>query len=305
MSLLPFLLAAAAFLGASAAPTQTPTQVQAPAPAATASVSAEATTLESEADARFARRASSVTQGLADRQETDAAIDLYRKAVAAAPRDMVLLGKLLRALHFRGAYAGASIEEKKVIFEEGRAMGQAAVDRLEAEAKAARGVTRIEALRQVRGAPGLYLWTAGHWGEWALVRGKFAAAKSGLAGRVRDLAQTVIDLDPAFDDGAGYRILGRLHSEAPKIPFITGWVSHSKGVEFLRRSLEAAPNHPVTRYFLAEALLQHQKERRDEAIRLLELSAATPPRPGLALEDARYVQMARTRLDEARRASTR
>lgn len=270
-----------------------------------ASLFAEAIAFASEADAHFARRASTVTPGFADRRETDAAIDLYRKAVAASPRDMVLLGKLLRALHFRGAYAGASIEEKKAIFEEGRALGQAAVDRLEAEAKAARGVTRIEALRRVRGAPGLYLWTAGHWGEWALVRGKFAAAKSGLAGRVRDLAQTVIDLDPAFDDAAGYRILGRLHSEAPKIPFITGWVSHSKGIEFLRRSLEAAPAHPVTLYFLAEALLEHRKDSRDEALRLLELCAATPPRAALALEDARYVQMARTRLEEVRRGPTR
>ena len=280
-------------------------QTPAPSPVSSSSAAPEAATLEAEADARFARRSATVANGLADPREVDASIDLYRKATAASPRNMVLLGKFLRALHFRGAYTGASIEEKRTIFEEGRSVGQAAVDRLEAEAKASRGVSRVDAIRSVDGAPSLYLWTAGHWGEWALVRGKFAAARSGIAGRVRDLAQTVIDLDPAFEDAAGYRILGRLHSEAPKIPFITGWVSHDKGVELLRRSLAAAPSHPVTPYFLAEALLDHQPEKKDEAMRLLEACAGTPPRPGAALEDARYAQMARSRLEGLRRASTR
>jgi hypothetical protein len=148
------------------------------------------------------------------------------------------------------------------------------------------------------------LWTAGHWGEWGLVRGKFAAARGGVAGRVRDLAQTVVDLDPSFEDAAGYRILGRLHSEAPKIPFITGWVSHRKGVQYLRRAYLAAPGHPGTCHFLAEAILDHEGEKRDEAKRLLDQCAALVPREGTALEDSRYVTAARKRLEELRAASS-
>lgn len=256
-----------------------------------------------EADVRFALRAVGAKDGVADRAEADAAIDLYRKAVAAAPDDIEVLAKLLRALHFRGAYTGAGIEEKKQIFEEGRRLGQDAVDRIDKGAKSTPGLTRIEALRKIRGAPLLYLWTAGHWGEWALVRGKFAAARSGIASRLRDLAQSVIDIDPVFEDAAGYRILGRLHAEAPRIPFITGWVSHDKGVQFLRRAYEIAPNHPVTWYFLAEAILDHDPSKADEAKRLLEKCASTPPRPDTVLEDSHYARMARKLLDELKTAN--
>lgn len=239
---------------------------------------------------------------MASPQEVDLAIDLYKKAIARSPGNIDTLARLMRALHFRGAYTGAPLEEKKAIFEEGRRLGQDAVDRLEAEARSARGLSRIEALRLVKGAPALYLWTAGHWGEWGLVRGKFAAARSGIASRLRDLAQTVVDLDPLFDDAAGYRILGRLHAEAPKIIFITGWVSHEKGVQYLRRAHAAAPRHPVTAYFLAEAILDHEPGKREEALKLLEQCATLTPRPESFLEDSRYLRAARLQLDELRGA---
>ncbi len=256
-----------------------------------------------EADAHFGRRSLGAIDEVANKREIDEAIALYRQALSLAPADVEVLAQLMRALHFRGAFTGATLEEKKAIFEEGRKLGQDAVDRLEAQARITRGRSRIESLRLVKGTPALYLWTAGHWGEWALVRGKFAAARSGIAGRLRDLAQTVIDLDPLFEDAAGYRILGRLHSEAPKIPFITGWVSREKGLQYLRRSHIAGPRHPVTWYFLAEAILDHEPLKRDEALRLLDRCANTPPRADTLLEDARYATLARRQLDQLRATS--
>ena len=256
-----------------------------------------------EADAHFGRRSLGAIGELANKREVDEAIALYRQALALTPGDIEVLAQLMRALHFRGAFTGASLEEKKAIFEEGRKLGQDAVDRLEAQARITRGRSRIESLRLVKGAPALYLWTAGHWGEWALVRGKFAAARSGIAGRLRDLAQTVIDLDPFYEDAAGYRILGRLHSEAPKIPFITGWVSREKALQFLRRAHLTGPRHPVTWYFLAKAILDHEPLKRDEALRLLDLCANAPPRADTLLEDARYATLARRQLDQLRATS--
>lgn len=300
MSLLPVLVLAAVTSNfVPPIPRATPPPAPTPSPADTPDLAA----LLLEADARFARRSQGAIDDVADKLEVDAAIALYRRALALAPRDVEILGRLMRALHFRGAYTGAGPEEKKAIFEEGRKMGQDAVDRLEAQAKATRGLSRIEALRLVKGTPALYLWTAGHWGEWALVRGKFAAARSGIAGKLRDLSQTVIDLDPAFEDAAGYRLLGRLHSEAPKIPFITGWVSRDKALQYLRRAHETGPRHPVTWYFLAEAILDHQPEKRGEALSLLERCANTPPRPDTLLEDARYASLARKQLDQLRGAA--
>src|SRR6185295_4308573 len=92
-----------------------------------------------EADSRFARRAQGAQGDVAGRAEVDSAIEFYRKAVEASPDDFEILARLMRALHFRGAYTGADIEEKKRIFEEGRKLGQDAVDRIEKDVKATPG----------------------------------------------------------------------------------------------------------------------------------------------------------------------
>ena len=305
MLLTPILVAlATAFPGQSSTPAQTPsptaTPASSPSPTPTPFPSPDAAAIAAEADEHFARRSIGAIDEVANKQEVDAAIDGFKKALAMAPNDIDILARLMRALHFRGAYTGADLEEKKAIFDEGRKRGQEAVDRLEAEAKAAHGLSRIEFLRLVKGTPALYLWTAGHWGEWGLAKGKFSAARSGVASRLRDLAQTVIDLDPLYEDAAGYRLLGRLHSEAPKILFITGWVSHDKGVQYLRRAYQIAPHNPVTDTFLAEAILDHEPEKREEALKLLEECAALTPRPGNAFEDERYIRDARLKLEELR-----
>lgn len=282
-------------------PSPTPTPVPSPTP----TPAPDAAALVAEADGHFALRSIGAIDGIADPYEVVEAIGLYRQALTLDSHDLTTLSKLMRALHFLGAYTGADIEEKKIIFHEGRTIGQKAVDRLELRAKATRGLSRIEALRRIEGVPALYLWTAGHWGEWGLVRGKFTAARTGVAGKLRDLAETVAEIDPLFEEAAGYRILGRLHSEAPKIIFITGWVSHDRGIEYLRYAHQVSPEHPVTRYFLAQALLDHDRDKTDEALRLLELCANAPPRPTTVLEDRRYAEMARAELDRLRAAASR
>ena len=39
--------------------------------------------------------------------------------------------------------------------------------------------------------------------------------------QIRDYAAVSVALDPQIENGGGHRVLGRLHTEAPKIPFIT------------------------------------------------------------------------------------
>jgi hypothetical protein len=213
---------------------------------------------------------------------------------------MEALGRLLQALHFRGVYCGASPEARKPIFEEGRSLGQTAVDRLEKQVSGRGEPERLAALRAVPGAASVFYWTTAHWGEWALVRGKFAAAKSGVAGKVRDLAQTVADIDPNLDEGGAFRVLGRLHDQAPHIPLITGWVSKRKGIEYLRRSLALGPENRVTWLFLGEALLEHEPASKAEALSLLQRCASSPPRPERAVEDAHYAELARATLRDQR-----
>jgi hypothetical protein len=146
----------------------------------------------------------------------------------------------------------------------------------------------------------MHFWAAVAWGEWALVRGKLTAARQGAGGRIRDLAQTVVDLDPAFEQGGGYRILGRLHDQSPRIPFVTGWVSHEKSVVYLRQALALGPQNTVNQVFLAEAILEHDRAHRDEARALLQRCASAPPRPEFLVEDAHYAELSRRLLAQMR-----
>jgi protein-S-isoprenylcysteine O-methyltransferase Ste14 len=260
----------------------------------------EAVPARAEGDALFARRAEGARGPVADPAVVDQAIAAYRRAVAEAPTDLEAVGSLLRALHFRGAYCGASREVKKPIFEEGRRLGQSAVDRLEKQLGGKRGPERVAALRAVPGATLVFYWTTAHLGEWSLLTSKLSAAKNGVAGKVRDLAQTVADVDPQLDEGGGFRVLGRLHDQAPSIPFITGWVSKKKSLEYLRRAYASGPGNPATRLFLAEAILDHERAKKEEALSLLRLCAETPPRPDHAVEDAHFAELARATLRSQR-----
>ena len=268
---------------------------------ASAPVPAGVASLLADGDAHYQRRAEGASQaGRADPREVDAALALYRRALAAAPGDGEADGealfRVLKALNFRGAFCGADDESRKAIFDEARRLGQAFVDAHEKPLEKLKPEARLAALRQVPRAAEVYYWTGASWGQWALVRGKLAAARQGVAGRVRDLAETVIALDPELEEAGAYRLLGRLHDQAPRIPFITGWVSRDKALANLRKAMDLAPASVVTRFFLAEAILDHDEANAEQARLLLRSAADAPPRPELLVEDAFYAAEARTRL---------
>jgi tetratricopeptide (TPR) repeat protein len=251
-------------------------------------------------DAHYARRAEGAHGGTADPREADLAIQAYRRAWAASPGDLDALAHLLRALHFRGAFCGADLPSRKKIFDEGRLLGQAAVDQLEKGVEARSAAERLAVLRATPGAAGAYYWTAAHLGQWALARGTFAAARAGVAGRLRSLAETVIALDPALEEGGGYRLLGRLHHQAPRIIFVTGWVSKTKAIEYLRKSYALGPTNPVTWFFLGDALLDGDASLADEGRGFLRKCIDTPPRADYVVESAYYADLARARLAASR-----
>ena len=105
-----------------------------------------------------------------------------------------------------------------------------------------------------------FFWAAVAWGEWALSEGKLEAARTGAAETIRDYALTVIGIDPVFEEGGGYRILGRLHDQAPWIPFVTGWVSRDEAVKALRLAMQQNKRNFANRHFLAEALYRRGRQ---------------------------------------------
>lgn len=251
-------------------------------------------------DEHYARRAEGASGARADPSHIDHAIVEYRRAAALDPDSIGARWRLLRALFFRATFCGAPEPEQRRLFEEAREVSDEAVARVEKGLGRRKGATRLAALRQVKDAARLYLWAAVSWGEWAQRRSRLAAARRGAGARIRDLAQTVIALDPELEEGGGYRILGRLHDLSPRLPFVTGWVSREAALDNLRRAHGLAPRNTVNQLFLAEAILRHQPSGRKDAIEMLRRLARARPSAAYPVEDAHFAELARRRLAELR-----
>jgi hypothetical protein len=283
--------------GAVAAPGQQRVEPPPPSPPGLAS------RLIAEADAHYRRR-DALRQGIhADPREIGEAIRLYGEA-ARDPGDAEARWKLSRALYFRGRYTGLDRLGRKEVFEDSRRIAEEAIETLAARARARgapdlRGLSPSAAADAVRRDPDAsptYFWAAVAWGEWALATGRIEAAKTGAATRIRDYARTLITLDSSFEEGGGYRVLGRLHHQAPRIPLLTGWVSREEGLRNLRLAVRTAPRNFVNRHFLAELLADRSAAERAEAIRIERSVLEDAPSPPHMVEELAIQEEARGNL---------
>jgi hypothetical protein len=242
---------------------------------------------------------------------------LIAEAIAAyqtaqeAPDNLEARWKLLRALYFKGVYTGLDAESRRAVFAKGRLVSDDAIGILArraglsaAELSELGSGSRAEALSGQREAAATFFWSAVNWGQWALMVGKLQAAKAGAAERIRNDAMTVILLDPQYEDGGGYRVLGRLHDQAPQIPFLTGWVSREEALRNLRLAYSVSKANFVNRHFLAEALARGGSEERAEAVRLEEGLVADSPSPGHLVEDLVIQEQARANLEAWKKAAS-
>ncbi|MGA7992005.1 MAG: hypothetical protein WCC53_11270, partial [Thermoanaerobaculia bacterium] len=226
--------------------------------------------------------------------------------ITAEPDSVAARGRLMRALYFRGEYAADDVIEKRTIFDEGRKSAEEALGvlRREVSSLAAKDFSRASPVALVPHLKGradavdAFLWAAADWGKWALAFGKSAAVRQGAAAKIRDYAQAVILLDPAYDAGGGYRILGRLHHETPSVPFFTGWASRSEALRNLRLAVAAGPRNFVGRQFLAEAIWDYETDRRAEAHALMQALVDEAPQPDELVECRRAQEEAAAKLKE-------
>lgn len=257
-----------------------------------------------EGDAHWARRAVGARGGVAASGPIDSAIAAYRIGLERNPFDLEARWKLLRALRFKGVYVARDQAAKKAIFDEAKRIGSEGVhqlDRYLASRRAGPVVSGkiapiVAALRDLPQAGEFLYWDAANWGEWAIVFGKMAAARQGVADRIRQEATIVINMDPKIENGGGARILGRLHHQTPRIPLVTGWASNAEAVKFLDMSAAADPQNKLTQLFLAEALAD--TKGRGRAAVILKGIVADFADPHFAVEDAAVQEEAKQLLQE-------
>jgi hypothetical protein len=248
-------------------------------------------------DAHYARRAEGASAGVAAPGEVDAAIVEYRRALAIDALSLEARLRLLRAYFFRGGFCGAQGPAQVAILDEAKALAEETVRQLDRRTGRDRGRVASRAGELVPSAAAVYLWAAVSWGQWAVAHAASAAWQR-APGRIRDLAQAAATLDPASEQAGAHVVLGRLHAEAPRVPFLTMWVDRRAGIRHLRTALALSPDSPQILYFLAQALLRLDPDQTAEAVALLRRCAAQPPRPEYPVEDEHYAWLARTRLND-------
>ena len=201
-----------------------------------------------------------------------AAAAIWANRLSANPKDFESAWKLARARYWLGTN-GLPQAERKAALEAGIAAGRTAV--------------AIDGNK-----PDGHFWIAANMGALAESYGLRQGIR--YRGPIRTEIETVLRLDPAFLDGSADRALGRWYY---KVPGLFGG-DDRKSEQHLRKALTYNPQSVITRLFLAETLIELDRET--EARKELEAALAAPADPQWAPEDRRFKQQAKTLLARLR-----
>jgi tetratricopeptide (TPR) repeat protein len=214
---------------------------------------------QSDADALYRERA---TPGKAD-----AAAEVWEQQLTVNPSDVDAAWKLARAMYWLGTHGPAAAQRASL--ERGVSAG-----RLAATLAPAR--------------PEGHFWMAANMGALAESFGMRQGLK--YRGAIKDALETVLRIDPAFQQGSADRALGRWYH---KVPGLFGG-SEQKAEQHLRKSLTYNPNSSASHFFLAETLFELGRDRdaRDELQKVID----APLDPEWEPEDRDFKEQARRRL---------
>lgn len=214
-------------------------------------------------DALYARRE--------DLASARAAEKIWADRLARDPKDFVSAWKLARARYWLGGHAAEP--DRKTLYEAGIAAGRAAI-------------------AAAPDKPEGHFWVAANMGTLAESFG----LRQGLNNRneIKSELETVLKIDPGFQEGSADRALGRWYN---KVPGLFGG-SNKKAEEHLRKALTYNPNSTATLYFLAETLIDSNQT--DEARGVLQKLIAAPTDPDWAPEDKEWKEKAQRLLQTLR-----
>ena len=248
------------------------------------------------AQTAFDQRAVGAAGALPAKGPIQASLECFRHALRLAPDRFDVRVGLLHALLFEGEYAARSKDERKQAFLEGRNLFEDTLDLLiRLTGTDFRKLKPEQVNRAMAGyeeARPIFFLGALHWGLWADYFGTIAAVRSGVAKKIRVLAETTLIVTPDVHGGGAHRLMGRLHFLTPRIPFVTSWVDRKRSVSELEKALSLGPTDPLNLAFLAEAVAEIGKDRK-RAKELLIAAVMAKPREGYWVEDLSAIEEAK------------
>lgn len=208
--------------------------------------------LLSQADSLFQLRDKNfnVDELRADTTYINHAIAIYKQVLEENPDEAErseALWKLLQAFYFKGQFGTTDLQLKRKIYTQGITIGE-------------------KYMKNIPESVEVYSWLGIIWARWAEVYGVFAAARKGVANKVKYYGEKTLEMDAHYLDAGAYRLLGMLHFSVPRIPLILTWPSKKLALEYLEKANKIAPDNLYNKMYLAEVLHENKQHDRAEAL---------------------------------------
>ena len=107
---------------------------------------------------------------------------------------------------------------------------------------------------------------------------------------IENQMKTLMAIDPTYEFGGAWRVLGRLNT---KMPFLLGG-DKDLAVKYLRKAIEVGPNYYLNHLYLADLL--NRLDQREEAFALLRQVVKGKPMPGFEPETRLWQRTAKEEL---------
>jgi len=179
---------------------------------------------------------------------------------------------LLKSYYFKGKFAEEDKDLKKKILKKGKDFG-------------------LGLIEEFPNSVECRYWYLVNLGSWAEEYGIFAAAKEGVADQMKYHSGKIISLNPEYENGAGYFLLGAVHYKAPYIPFILSWPNNKEAIKYLRLAYDTGDDEIAQMVYLSQAL--HKGKRKDEAIFLIEKAMNVEPSKDNYASDWEWIKKAK------------
>ena len=225
--------------------------------------------------AAYNNRAQGSVEDRAQSEHIEKAITHFEEALKRPETEEEVAVYLLRSYYFHGKYGVTDKKGQKSVFQKGKDIGEAYIEKFPESAA-------------------ILYWYLANLGSWAEVYGILAAAREGVADLMKEHSEKIIALDPDYQDGGGYFMLGAVHYKSPYIPFILSWPDNDDAVTFLTKASDTADATPSQKVYMAQAL--YKDKQKDRAIQILEEVAGMPPSDNEPGDDWEQIKMDRSLL---------
>ena len=214
---------------------------------------------------------------LASTENIDQAIKYFSNEIQKPKYEKDAALYLLKSYYYKAEFAVQNRNEKKKIFNEGKALGEKYIEKYPTSAE-------------------FRYWYLVNLGSWAQVYGILTAAREGVSDLMKTHSEKIIELDPEYQNGGGYFMLGAVHFKSPYIPFLLSWPDNDDAIKYLQLSVDTGNAEMNQKNYLAQALSKDGRDKKARA--LLEEVLNTEPSTATLVEDLDDIEEARQLLED-------